>query len=184
MTLVSFMVYGIFAIPCVLWYLVGNMVQERYGERYHMIPFKDWKLIRFFFLNISMQWNSGTARYTEPHKCSVQGLDSVCVELKHRLKISGSPAASCRDPPWSEETLLTQHEQNDREWPAVTFTTVYHQNWEKYVHRTTSDLIKTRLWFLVWIQSIHAFKNDFRSMQVTQEGWLAVCHWWSLIGEI
>ncbi len=50
----------------------------------------------------------------ELHKYSVQGLDSICVKRKSRLKISGSPAASCRDPLLSEEMLLTQHTRAER----------------------------------------------------------------------
>ncbi len=79
--------------------------------------------------------NSGKAQYTELHKHSVQGFDSICVELKHQLKTSRSPAASCRDPPL--RCWHNTHEQNVGEWPGVTFTTVYYYNWEKHIHITT-----------------------------------------------
>ncbi len=61
------------------------------------------------------RWNTGNAWYTELHEHSVQGLYSVRVEQKHQLKISCSPAASCHDPPLSEETLLTQYTWAERQ---------------------------------------------------------------------
>ncbi len=65
----------------------------------------------------SRRWNSGKTRSTELHKHSVQGLDSVCV------KISGCPTAFCRDPPSSEETLLTQHTRAERQ--RMTWSNLY-----------------------------------------------------------
>ncbi len=42
---------------------------------------------------------------------------------KHRLKISRSPAASCRDPSLSEETLLTQHTRAEHQ--RMTWSNLY-----------------------------------------------------------
>ncbi len=56
-------------------------------------------------------WKSST--HWTPQTFSSRLRFSLCGR-KRRLKISRSPAASCHDPPWSEETLLTQHTRAER----------------------------------------------------------------------
>ncbi len=49
-----------------------------------------------------------------------------------------------------------------------------HYRCEKHIHVTTSDVLNARPYFLMSMQSIFVLKDDFRSMQVKQEGKFAV----------
>ncbi len=65
------------------------------------------------------------------------------------------------DSPLSEETLLTEYARRQR------------KKCEKQI-RITFDVLNTRHEFLLRIQSIFALKNNFRLIQITQEGWFTV----------
>ncbi len=94
---------------------------------------------------------------------------------KRRLKISRSPAASCRDPPLSEETLLTQHTRAERR----------RMTWSNLYNYLPSELRQIHPQNNVWRDKYKAlilsvdttnfcFEKDFRSIQVTLEGRFAV----------
>ncbi len=82
---------------------------------------------------------------------------------------------SCCFLPWStiiwRDTADTIHMPRTSENEIrVLFTTIYHYNFEKYIHMIMFDMLDTRHKFLVLIQLSFAPKNYHRSIQVTQEG--------------
>ncbi len=78
------------------------------------------------------------------HWTTVQGLYSICVDRKHRLKISGSPELPAMIQQYLKERCWRNaRAQNVREWTGVRITTIY-LKCEKYIHITIFDMLNTR----------------------------------------
>ncbi len=125
------------------------------------------------------QWKSSTHWTTQTFSSRPQFNLCGC---KRRLKISCSPAASCRDPPLSKETLLTQHTRAERQ--RMTWSNLYNSlPLEREKKHPQNNVWREKYKALILNMDIvhFCFKIYFRWIQVILEGWFVVNHRWNLI---